>query len=78
MAAPHFIDGLHRDSIKGGIGYFFPSLSFQSFDRETCPSQEFAEETAGRSVVMNWLGSRYSLTRNEAFTESELRLLELD
>ena len=75
MPAPHFIDGLYRDSIKGGIGYFFPSVTFQSLDRESRPSQDFAEETGGRSVVMNWLGSRYSLTRDEPFTESELKLL---
>jgi hypothetical protein len=75
MPAPHFIDGLYRDSIKGGIGYFFPSVSFQSLDREERPSQDSAEETGIRSVVVNWLGSRYSLARDEPFTESELKLL---
>jgi len=75
MPAPHFIDGLYRDSIKGGIGYFFPSVSFQSLDRESGPARDFAQQTGGRSVVVGWLGSRYSLTREEPFTESELKLL---
>ena len=75
MPAPDFIDGLYRDSIKGGIGYFFPSVSFQSLGREERHSQDSAEETGVRSVVVNWLGSRYSLARDEPFTQSELKLL---
>ena len=74
MAAPHFIDGLYRDLIRGGIGYFFPSVSFQSLDPQSGP-RDFANATGDRSVVVNWLGSRYSLTRDEPFTESELKLL---
>lgn len=75
MATPHFIDGLYRDSIKGGIDYFFPSVQFQSLGPASGQS-EVAEDPGGRSVVMNWLGSRYSLTRDEPFTESELKLLK--
>ena len=74
--SPQFIDGLYGKLIEGGIGYFFPSVTFQSLEPDPRPSQDLiAQETDGTSVVMNWLGSRYSLTREEPFSESEIKLL---
>src|SRR5882724_8476434 len=74
--APHFIDGLYGKLIEGGIGYFFPSVNLQSLGRDPRLTQDLiAEETGGTSVVLNWLGSRYSLTRDEPFSESEIKLL---
>jgi hypothetical protein len=75
--APHFIDGLYKKLIEGGIGYFFPSASLQSLGRDTHLGPDPISQVArGTSVVMNWLGSRYSLTRDEPFSESEAKLLE--
>jgi hypothetical protein len=74
--APHFIDGLYGKFIERGIGYFFPSVNLQSLGRDPRPSQDvIAQENDGTSVVLNWLGSRYSLTRDEPFSESEIKLL---
>jgi DisA bacterial checkpoint controller nucleotide-binding len=74
--APHFIDGLYAKLIERGVGYFFPSAKFQSIERDPASPQEGV--TLGpdsRSVTMNWLGSRCSLTRDEPFSDSEIRLL---
>jgi hypothetical protein len=74
--APHFIDGLYGKLIEGGIGYFFPSVNFQSLGRDSRLGQDLiAQDPSGTSVVMSWLGSRYSLTREEPFSESEIKLL---
>ena len=74
--APHFIDGLYEKLIEGGVGYFFPSAKFESIERDPASPQELV--TFGRdsrSVTMHWLGSRCSLTREEPFSDSEIRLL---
>src|SRR4051794_32621294 len=74
--APHFIDGLYGKFIERGIGYFFPSVNLQSLGRDPRPGQDVVvQENGGTSVVLNWLGSRYSLTREEPFSESEIKLL---
>jgi DisA bacterial checkpoint controller nucleotide-binding len=73
---PYFIDGLYEKLIEGGVRYFFPSARFESFERDPASPQE--RVTLGpdnRSVTMNWLGSRCSLTRDESFSDSEIRLL---
>ena len=74
--APHFIDGLYEKLIEGGVGYFFPSAKFESIGRDTAsPQERVTSGSDGRSVTMNWLGSRCSLTRDEPFSDSEIRLL---
>ena len=74
--SPHFVDGLYRNLIEKGISYFFPSVKFQSLDGDPGVTQDLvAEGSGGSSAVMNWLGSRYLLTRDEPLTESELKLL---
>jgi hypothetical protein len=73
---PVFIDGLYGKFIERGIGYFFPSVNLQSLGRDPHPGQDvIVQENGGTSVVLNWLGSRYSLTRDEPFSESEIKLL---
>jgi hypothetical protein len=74
--APRFIDGLYGKLVEGGISYFFPSATFASLER--APHQDQApitQQSGGTSVILNWLGSRYSLTREEPFSDSELKLL---
>jgi DisA bacterial checkpoint controller nucleotide-binding len=73
---PHFIDGLYEKLIEGGVGYFFPSAKFGSIERHpVSPEAPVSLGPDGRSVTMNWLGSSCSLTRDEPFSDSELRLL---
>jgi DisA bacterial checkpoint controller nucleotide-binding len=74
--APHFIDGLYEKLIEGGVGYFFPSARFESLDREAAPAQEsMIVEPDHKGVSINWLGARCFLSRNEPFSDSEIRLL---
>jgi hypothetical protein len=74
--APHFIDGLYGKLIEGGIGYFFPSARLESLEPHRHPAQDLIERESGsKSVVLHWLGSRYSLTRDELFSDSEINLL---
>ena len=71
-----FIDGLYGKLVQDGIGYFFPSVRFQSCDPDLDVSEcRVSQETDGNSLVLNWLGSRYSLTRDEPFHDSDLALL---
>lgn len=74
--APPFIDGLYGKLIEGGIGYFFPAAIVRLLERDLRLSPDLiAQETGRTSVVMNGLGSRYSVTREEPFSESETKLL---
>ena len=71
-----FIDGLYRKLVEGGIGYFFPSAKFDLLEPDPDAGDHRITQTSrGPSLVLNWLGSRYSLTRDEPFSESELKLL---
>jgi hypothetical protein len=75
--APVFIDGLYGKLVEGGINYFFPSATLQTVEAglgpAACGMNESSDQT---SLVLSWLGSRYSLTRNEAFSTQELKLLK--
>jgi hypothetical protein len=74
---PVFIDGLYGKLVEGGINYFFPSATLQTVEAglgpAACGMTESSDQT---SLVLSWLGSRYSLTRNEAFSAQELTLLK--
>jgi hypothetical protein len=71
-----FIDGLYGKLVEGGIGYFFPSAKFDLLEPDQDADELWITPTsAGTSLILNWLGSRYSLTRDEPFSESELKLL---
>jgi hypothetical protein len=74
---PVFIDGLYGKLVEGGINYFFPSATLQTIEAglepAACGMTESSDQT---SLVLSWLGSRYSLTRNEAFSAQELTLLK--
>ena len=74
--APHFIDGLYAKLIEGGVGYFFPSAKFESLGRDL-PSAARPEslQPGHKSLTMNWLGTTCTLTRDEPFSDSEIRLL---
>ena len=77
QASP-FLDGLYGKFVERGIGYFFPSATFESLARSPYLSQDqdsIKPQSEGTSVILNWLGSRYSLTREEPFYDSELKLL---
>jgi hypothetical protein len=74
--APHLIDGLYEKLIEGGLGYFFPSAKFESLGRAPGSAQEpITLEADHTTVTMNSLGVRCSLTRDEPFSDAELRLL---
>jgi hypothetical protein len=75
--APGFIDGLYGKLIEGGIGYFFPSAQLQPIETGLEAVGRGAFETSDRtSLILSWLGSRYSLRRAEAFSDEELKLLK--
>ncbi len=75
QAAP-FIDGLYGKLVEGGVGYFFPSAQFDLLEPDLDPGEHRIERTSvGTSLILNWLGSRYSFARAEPFSEAELRLL---
>jgi len=63
--------------VEGGISYFFPSATLQmleaDLDLAACGMTDTSDRT---SSVLSWLGSRYSLTRNDAFSTQELKLLK--
>jgi len=75
IQAPNFINGLYGKLIEGGIGYFFPTATFQQLPQEAGSNQELIKGADGTSLMMNWLGARYLLTRDNPFSDSEIRLL---
>src|ERR1700733_4975659 len=71
-----FIDGLYGKLVEGGIGYFFPSAKFELVEPDPDPGEHrITPGSGGTSLVLNWLGSRYSLMRDEPFSDAELKLL---
>jgi hypothetical protein len=71
-----FIDGLYEKLVEGGIEYFFPSAKFDLLEPDPDPGEQRITETpGGTSLILNWLGSRYCLTRSEPFSDAELKLL---
>ncbi|HWO29601.1 MAG TPA: hypothetical protein VNO32_12475, partial [Candidatus Acidoferrum sp.] len=71
-----FIDGLYGKLVEGGIGYFFPSAKFELLEPDQDPGERrITRSSGGTSLVLNWLGSRYFLTRDEPFSDAELKLL---
>jgi hypothetical protein len=73
---PPFIDGLYGKLVEGGIGYFFPSAKFDLLDLDPDSGEDRRMQTSGgTSLILNWLGSQYSLTRDEAFSDAEVKLL---
>ena len=71
-----FIDGLYGKLVEGGIGYFFPSARFELVEPDPDPGEHRITPTSGgTSLILNWLGSRYSLMRDEPFSDAELKLL---
>jgi hypothetical protein len=74
---PGSIDGLYGKLVEGGITYFFPSAILESLNTASEPIASHTVETSGQtSLVLHWLGSQYSLTRPEPFSEAELKLLK--
>src|SRR5437588_12666772 len=75
--APAFIDGLYGKLVEGGINYFFPSATLQMIEAglepAACGVTESSDQT---SLVLSWLGSRYSLVRNEPFSTEEVKWLK--
>ena len=70
------IDGLYGKLVESGIGYFFSSAKFEFLEPEPGQSEHRIVRTlGGTALVLNWLGSRYSLTRDEPFSDAELQLL---
>ncbi|MCU1298041.1 MAG: hypothetical protein JWO91_2319 [Acidobacteriaceae bacterium] len=71
-----FIDGLYGKLVEGGIGYFFPSAKFDLLEPDAGAGEHRNMQTSGEtSLILEWLGCRYSLTRDEAFSDAELKLL---
>jgi hypothetical protein len=57
-----FIDGLYGKLIEGAIGYFFPSAKFGLLEPDLDDGDHrIAQTSRGTSLILNWLGSRYSL-----------------
>lgn len=72
--APHFIDELYEKLIEGGIDYFFPSAKFQLLGRGPDSEQPLVSRSE-KSLTIDWLGTPCSLTRDEPFSDSEIKLL---
>jgi hypothetical protein len=73
---PHIIDGLYEKLIEGGLLYFFPSAKCEALHRHPSAAEDrIILDADHRSVTMNWLGSRCSLTRDEPFSDAEIRLI---
>src|ERR1700734_2621930 len=71
-----FIDGLYGKLVEGGIGYFFPSAGGELVEPDQDPGEHrITPSSGGASLNLNWLGSRYSLMRDEPFSDAELKLL---
>ena len=71
-----FIDGLYGKLVESGIGYFFPSAKFDLLEPHPDPGEHrMTQVSDGTSLILNWLGSRYSLARDEPFSDAELKLL---
>jgi len=76
QARPPFIDGLYGKLVEGGIGYFFPSAKFEELEEGPAPARRGTVETSSASsLILNWLGSRYSLSRVEPFSDADLKLI---
>src|SRR6202008_2915157 len=74
---PVFIDGLYEKLVEGGINYFFPSATLRMIEAGLEPAACGKTDSSDQaSLVLTWLGSRYSLTRNGAFSTQELKLLK--
>ena len=74
---PAFIDGLYEKLVEGGINYFFPSANLQAVETGIEPAAcGMTESSDKNSLVLRWLGSRYSLARNEPFSTQELKLVK--
>jgi DNA integrity scanning protein DisA with diadenylate cyclase activity len=73
---PVLIDGLYGTLIEGGINYFFPSAELQVLaNGHGLLEGGTIEVVDGGSLILHWLGSFYSLRRNQAFSEEEVKLL---
>src|SRR5579884_833974 len=73
---PHIIDGLYEKLIEGGLLYFFPSAKCEALHRHPSAAEDrIILDADHRSLTMNWLGSRCSLTRDEPFSDAEIRLI---
>src|SRR5579862_450021 len=71
------IDGLYGRLVESGIGYFFPSAKFEFLESEPGQSEHRILRTSGgTALILDWLGSRYSLTRDAPFSDAELTLLK--
>ena len=64
LTAP-FIDGLYGKFVEGGIGYFFPRR-IRSLELARMHLNADSQTADGTSLILNWLGSRYS-SRGMAF-----------
>ena len=77
LRAPVFIDGLYGKLVEGGINYFFPSANLQAIETGLEPAAcGPIDSSDNSSLILYWLGCRYSLTRNEPFSTQELKLLK--
>ena len=75
--APAFIDGLYGKLVEGGINYFFPASKLQALETGLEVIEHGTIDSSDlNSLILHWLGSRYMLTRTEAFSEEERRLLK--
>src|ERR1700758_5501670 len=75
--APVFIDGLFRKRVEGVINSFFPAAPLQTIEAGLEPAAcGMTQSSDQSSLVLSWLGSRYALTRNKAFSTHELKLLK--
>jgi hypothetical protein len=67
IRAPVFIHGLYGKLMEGGINYFFPSATLQTIEAGFEPAARVVTKSSDQTSLV-LLGSRYSLTRNEAFS----------
>lgn len=72
-----FIDGLYGKLVEGGISYFFPSARLEILGTGLQPGEHPLVDASDReTLILYWLGSRFSLTRADPFSDEELKLLK--
>ena len=69
--APAFIDGLYGKLVESGISYFFPSAKLQAIEIGLEPAASDLTGSSEGTLVLSWLGSRYSLARDEICNRSK-------
>jgi hypothetical protein len=74
---PPFIDELYVQLVEGAVRYFFPSAKFQPVASEAFTSKhKIVPSPTATSWTISGFGFQHSLTREESFSDAEVKLLK--